>query len=81
MKNKSLLDEPFDFVVSLYATKIAVEKNNDIRGRTWLLNKYPELFDQNILAEMADVLNIAKATITRLEARNKVIKVNFRRKS
>jgi hypothetical protein len=40
-------------VMQLYQQKLVVEAKNDIKGRTRLLQKYPELFDAAIWDDVA----------------------------
>lgn len=57
-KPKNLLDDlPFDKVKALYCERLLVESANDIKGRTQLLRKHPELFDEGTWEELGDVFN------------------------
>lgn len=60
MIKQSIDDLPFDTVVKLYQKKLNVERANNIRVRTRLLKKFPELFD---VATFSHVENVVKDAV------------------
>lgn len=78
-KSISILDEPFDKVVQLYAQKIAVDKSNNMRLRTRLLKSHPELFNKEIFAEIEATIKIAVKAAKNHQLAGKVIHFDFRK--
>ncbi|MSP52728.1 MAG: hypothetical protein EXR81_00555 [Gammaproteobacteria bacterium] len=47
-------------VLQLYEQKLKIDARNDIKGRTHLLQIYPELFDENIWEEVAETCEMVR---------------------
>lgn len=76
-KRAILLEQPFDLVAALYIKKVNIEKRNDIRARTKLRERYPELFDKDVALEITQGLEMAKQVIANIEFHTKVIQFDF----
>lgn len=58
-----LFDLPFNTVIELYLEKLQTEENNNIRNRTRLLRKYPELFNKRIMKEIETIHQLSSKYI------------------
>lgn len=47
-------------VMQLYDQKLAIDAHNDIKGRTHLLQLYPELFDEDTWYEVAETCKMVR---------------------
>ena len=54
MIHTALFDLPFNDVIDLYQQRMLAEKNNDLKLRTKLLLKHPELFNDEVMAQLED---------------------------
>jgi hypothetical protein len=70
-------DLPFDFVKELYCQRIFSDATNDIKERTRLLAKYPELFDSEVWAELEEVFK----KVINYQRRRRLIHLNKRKQN
>jgi hypothetical protein len=54
MINTKLFDLPFNDVIDLYQQRMLAEEKNDLRLRTKLLLNHPELFNNDVMAQLMD---------------------------
>lgn len=47
-------------VMQLYQQKLSIDARNDIKGRTHLLQRYPELFDPAIWHEVTETCEMVR---------------------
>ncbi|MSP53558.1 MAG: hypothetical protein EXR81_04835 [Gammaproteobacteria bacterium] len=69
----SLFDLPYSEVIELCRQWVTANSMNDIKKRTRLLRKHPELFDEKVQCEIEQILKMANQAIKQIDFKNKII--------